>query len=127
MRFINRLRRRPIPATLAVDQLEAYDSLLELVKAVQAESFAIDLATLNNNKRVLKELRKLAPFIDQHGVLKVGDRLVCSSLPYGAKHPALMPTRHRLTKLLIERVHKENLHPGRRVLQYLITQHFLIL
>lgn len=95
--------------TLAVDQLEAHAALLELIKVVQAESFAIDLANMNHQRRISKELRKFAPFIDEHGVLRVGGRLVCSSLPYEAKHPALIPNRHRLTDLLIERTHKENL------------------
>lgn len=52
--------------TLAVDQLEAHAALLELIKVVQTESFAIDLANLNHQRRVLKELRKIAPFIDEH-------------------------------------------------------------
>lgn len=127
LRYISRSRGRPAPGTLAVDQLERHSALLELAKAVQAESFQTDLVSLQGRREVSKELRRLAPFLDSRRVFRVGGQLAHSGLSYDAKHPALLPNRHRLTELLIEHVHRENLHPGRRALQYLLAQQFWIL
>ena len=126
LRFVYRTRRMSVSASLVVDRLEEHDALMKLVKVVQGVSFENDILHLQKQKRVSVELRKLAPFIDSHGLLRVGGRLENSHLSYEAKHPALLPGRHRLTRLLIERVHRENLHPGRRTLQYLLMQNFWI-
>lgn len=57
----------------------------------------------------------------------MGGRIVHSVLPYGSNHPALLPNKHRLTELIVERTHQIHLHPGRRAMQYLLAQHFWIL
>lgn len=92
------------------------------VRVVQGASFENDIIQLQKQKRVSGELRKLAPFLDSRCLIRVGGRIENSHLSYETKHPALLPIRHRLTRLLIKQVHQENLHPGRCALQYLLMQ-----
>ena len=57
-------------------------------------------------------MRKLAPFIDQHGVLRVGGRLQESGLPYSKRHPVILPKQCHLSRLVIEWAHQSCLHGG---------------
>ena len=127
IRFTTRSRAKPVPATLAVDRLEAHSALLVVVRLVQAESFGEEIDRMRNGKRLPKPLRKLAPFLDPTGLLRVGGRLSHSGLSYEAKHPVLLSNNHRLTELIIEQAHRAHLHPGRRTLQYLLAQQYWIL
>ncbi|XP_077259080.1 uncharacterized protein LOC143895662 [Temnothorax americanus] len=86
-----------------------------------------DRDRLKRNQNCSKPLRQLAPFVDARGVLRVGGRLTHSAISHEAKHPALLPGKHRLTELIVERTHRLHLHPGRRALHYLLLQHFWIL
>ncbi|XP_071653979.1 uncharacterized protein [Temnothorax longispinosus] len=127
LRFVNRLKSNSPHRTLVVDQVEFHSTLLYLVKVVQSCRFAEDLDRLKRNQHCSKPLRQLAPFVDARGVLRVGGRLTHSAMSHEAKHPALLPGKHRLTELIVERTHRLHLHPGRRALHYLLLQHFWIL
>ena len=79
---------------------------------VQHQCFSSDLQQLQQKLLCSKPLRKLAPFLDEFGVIRVGGRLRNADIAYEAKHPRLLPRSHRLTCLIIEHFHNENLHPG---------------
>ncbi|XP_060522793.1 uncharacterized protein LOC132699841 [Cylas formicarius] len=108
-------------------EYELFQSLLRIVKQVQAEAFYEDISNLSNKSVCSKPLRKLAPFIDEQGLLRVGGRLTHSQLDYDQKHPVLLPNKHRLTDLIIEDFHKRYLHCGQQALRYFISQRFWIL
>ncbi|GFW93963.1 integrase catalytic domain-containing protein [Trichonephila clavipes] len=46
------------------------------------------------------------------GLLRVGDRLSNSDLPYVNKHPAILPVNHNLTVQIIVHFQRKNLHTG---------------
>ncbi|XP_024891843.1 uncharacterized protein LOC112467443, partial [Temnothorax curvispinosus] len=98
LRFATKTRSNTL--TLVVDQIEFHSTLLYLVKSVQSRCFAEDIEGLRRSQSCSKPLRKLAPFLDGRGVLRVGGRLTHSAISYEAKHPALLPNRHRLTELI---------------------------
>jgi hypothetical protein len=98
-----------------------------LVKHVQKIEFSVDILKLEQNKICLKPLRKLNPFLDADHIVRVGGRLAYSKLSFNNKHPILLPRSHRLTELIIETTHKENLHPGLKTLHYLLVQNYWIL
>ena len=126
-RFVNSTRRLKFAAhSLRVDQLEFHANLLRLVKLVQGQDFAEEIQALTRKQRCSPPLRKLAPFVDSTGVFRVGGRLSHTELTYEAKHPAILPGRHRLTRLIIEYTHRRYLHPGRRALLYILLQNFWI-
>ena len=52
-------------------------------------------------------LWRLSPFVDSDGILSVGERLEMSNLPYDAKHPAILPKKHHISKLVIAYIHNQ--------------------
>ena len=94
---------------------------------MQKESFSEIILACQKNICLPKPFRKLAPFIVEVGILRVGGRLKKSSLSFDAKHPILLPKTHRITDLIIEQVHQENFHPGLQTLHNLIIPNFLII
>lgn len=133
LRFPSNIRRKQtgIPMALRLDALceeDLNEALLCLVKQVQREVFSDAITRLSENKSIDKVLRKLNPFIDPQGFLRVGGRLTHSrTLSYEKKFPLLLPQKHRLTELIIFYFHKRYLHPGLQTLHFLIMQQFWIL
>lgn len=126
-RFLHNLRNKGNKVQGPLSQAELHKSLITLSKHVQLESFSSDLSLLQNEKPCSKPLRKLVPFLDEDGVLRVGGRLKHSQLDFAAKHPILLPSCHRLVELIIRHFHKNTLHTGPQTLRYLISQQFWIL
>lgn len=96
--------------TLSADELD--EARLALVRVVQAKHWSQELKSLTKGKTVAKgsSLLKLTPFIDTHGILRIGGRLRHSLLAYDAKHPVILPSSSHLTKLIIEAIHRKTLH-----------------
>ena len=119
---------RPSTATTAIVSAEEFVRALHgLIRGVQQEIFLDDLTRLKRGDRCLKTLRPLDPFIDENGLLRVGGRLHNAEIPYDHKHPILLPSRHRLTDLLIDHHHIRLKHPGANSLQAILQREFWIL
>lgn len=75
-------------------------------------AFFNDLDRLSKNQQLSKQsqLRKLHPFIDSSGLIRVGGRLSQSNLSDSMKFPIVLPSKSRLTRLLFEYEHKSLLH-----------------
>ena len=58
------------------------------------------------------QLYKYVPFLDDHGLLRIGGRLQNSNLGYHFKHPILLPHRHWVTELYICKTHSDSGHFG---------------
>ena len=84
-----------------------------MYRRIQAECFPEELSALKAGQPLLKnsKLCKMAPFLDQAGVLRVGGQLQESPLPYESQHPVLLG-KHHLTTLLLEYVHRQRMHQG---------------
>lgn len=98
-----------------------------LIRDVQNFHFAHLKRDLKTNKVTSTSLRKLDLFIDAHGIIRVGGRLSNSNLPYEAQHPALLPKRDHITRLLIDYFHRLHCHTGANVLSSLLRQKYWIL
>ena len=61
------------------------------------------------------------------GLLRVGGRLRNSSLDYSAKHPILLPSRGRVTDMLVQKAHVELGHGGREHVLSELRRKFWIL
>lgn len=97
-----------------------------IIKSVQHQHFSSDISSLQKGNNCSQYLRKLNPFVDPLGFLRVGGRLAESSLPYQKKHPLLLPKKGNFTKMLISYYHKLYLHVGPRSLQAMLTQKYWI-
>ncbi|CAK9801128.1 hypothetical protein ANTQUA_LOCUS2707 [Anthophora quadrimaculata] len=84
-----------------------------ITKMVQSAAFHKDIKDLEAGRLHPKsQLRSLAPFLDDQGLLRVGGRLQKSELPYTQKHPIVLPKGNHVTDLIIRETHVRHHHAG---------------
>lgn len=132
LRFLHNVKSRKIPTNLRtgpLSPLEVKEALMFLVGFAQRRNFCQEIEMVQNNSAnsLTKSLRKLCPFVDDAGLLRVGGRLSRASLEFDVKHPLLLARDDRLTYLLIDEYHHRFMHPGIQTLHNLLSQHFWIL
>lgn len=90
-----------------------------LVRSLQQYTYADEISSLKAGTSVSKArlLRRLSPFMDENGILRVGGRLSQSSLPVEQRNPIILPGKAHLTALLIAHVHERVQHQGRLITQ----------
>ena len=103
---------------------------IEIIRAVQLEAFQRDLSLLrttksnqDKDKRTPKKrsimktssIRRLDPFVDPDGILRVGGRIQYADVPYYEKHPLILPKKGHVTELVIRHHHERCQHQGRGV------------
>ena len=102
---------------------ETSRALIDLVRAAQWASFPSLMQALASQTPSSKQvpvavaqqqrnLRELAPYLDEYGLLRVGGRLQRAGLSFEQTHPLIIPKRHELTGLLIDDYHRRALHRG---------------
>lgn len=128
LRFGNICRRLLDTQSTHLTAAELNQSLLILAKCVQENTFPEEIKQIQRGQQVRnKSLRKLNPFLDGIGMLRVGGRLRHSSETFDKKHPILLPSNHLFTKLVITQYHERYLHPAPRTLQGILERKFWIL
>ncbi|XP_059062702.1 uncharacterized protein LOC131855445 [Achroia grisella] len=126
-RFINNTRNpNQANRNCYLNNVERHNALMRIVKHVQNESFVNEILCLKSQKSLPKPFRKLNPFIDNQGILRVGGRISRSGLEYEQRHPAFLPSNHQLTSLIIDFIHRNYLHPGINTTNFLLLQQFWI-
>ncbi|XP_045026268.1 uncharacterized protein LOC116917407 [Daphnia magna] len=100
-----------------------------LLKRCQSEAFPEDIARLKRGKplRSSSHLLVLSPTLDEDGILRLGGRIDRAKLPYDARHPPLLPSKHPLTEKIVEVVHGQMHHAGTDNLFAKLCQHFWII
>ncbi|XP_031333913.1 uncharacterized protein LOC116163925 [Photinus pyralis] len=109
---------------LTVRDLEL--ALLKLTVLCQKQSFKEDYISLSQNKPLSRKssLLSLNPFLDSEGLIRVGGRLQNSQLDTNQKHPIVLPKAHKLTRLIMEKEHKQLLHCGAQQLLFAVRQNY---
>jgi len=84
----------------------------------QSYAFNDELSRLKANQLVRRSspLSTLSPFLDAHGLIRVGGRLFNAYIEYDAKHPVVIPSKNAVTKLIFEYEHRRLLHIGPQAL-----------
>ena len=72
-------------------------------------------------------MRKLHPFLDDVGILRVRGRLENALIKYEAKHPIILPYRHHATDLIISQHHQETGHHGQEYVLSSLHQFYWII
>ena len=123
--WLKRLSSKSKTPNLSCDELD--QALVTSVKLAQREYFsphvvdkikslgfneALSRISDKKMKELLIPIQKLSPFVDDHGLLRVGGRLQNSALPVEMIHPIILPRRHHVTRLIIEDHHYKNRHFG---------------
>ena len=89
----------------------------KLVTNAQIDSFHEEIIMLTKNGHLpdKNKLAALTPFIDQHGLLRVGGRIDKANISYHLKHPVILPREHPVTQLILHNVHHKTMHSGRHI------------
>jgi hypothetical protein len=119
------------PEDRNTDHLKALDlktTLYACIHMVQHVIYHGEITDLKSSQEVRKnnELYSLYPFLDKHGMLRVGGRLKNSLLPYENWHQVILPSRHHLTELIIRTEHQRLLHAGPQYLLASLRQKYWI-
>lgn len=87
------------------------------IKLVQRSIYFQEIDLLIKNKPISRKsnLLSLNPFLDGFGLLRVGGRLVNSSLPYSQKHPVILPSHHQVTQNIIREAHVLTIHGTKKI------------
>ena len=109
---------------LTTSELKA--ALTRIVLLVQAEAFPKDLAYVRRKEVPKSNLKFLSPFLDEHGVLRVGGRLQRANVPWEKKHPILLPKAHNFTLELVRHLHLVHLHAPPQMLHAIVRDQFWI-
>lgn len=113
--------------TLSYEEFQ--ESKLYLFKVVQNYSFRIEIDNIENKVPLERDcnIRKLCPFIDDTGLLRVKGRLENALfMKYSARHPIILPKDHSLTTLIIRQFHEDLAHQNRKLILNEIKMKFYI-
>ena len=66
--------------------------------------------SLKNLENFGKTSLSLGLFTDEEGILRCGERIRNSTLPYDTKHPMILPPDHYVTGLIIQKAHLNDYH-----------------
>jgi hypothetical protein len=84
------------------------------VKTAQRTCYAQEVTDLlySTEFSSSSSLNTLHPFIDQMGLIRVGGRLLHSTLPYDTMRPVTLHSNHHFTKLIVSAEHIRLHHAG---------------
>ncbi|XP_022167535.1 uncharacterized protein LOC111031762, partial [Myzus persicae] len=101
---------------LTVGEIE--EAKLVWLRQAQAVSFQDELGALSKGNLVSSKskLKLLNPFLDSKHIIRVGGRLLNSSLTENTKFPIVLPSHHNITQLLFKYEHIQLLHAGPQAL-----------
>ena len=98
---------------ISVEDLKTSETVI--IKFVQNKFFRNEINALYAKQKISKSsaIRKLTPFLDASGVLRVGGRLRESSLEFSIKHPIILPHASPIVEMLVRWTHSLVGHLGR--------------
>ncbi|XP_076223029.1 uncharacterized protein LOC143174456 [Nomia melanderi] len=93
---------------------ELDDTRTRLERLVQKDAFETEITALRANQSLPRSspLQSLNPFLDNHGILRVGGRLRNAPFSYDIRHPVILPSKHPFDELIIRYEHNRLLHAG---------------
>ena len=116
LRFVHNAARRGLKYTghLPQPELRAAEELI--MKLVQMECYPDEVAALRNKdngqngQRAIGKnsaIYRAVPMLDECGLLRERDRIgAVKNVSVSVRHPIILPRRHRVTELLIQRYHR---------------------
>ena len=115
-RFLHNIthkKEQRITGPLTVDEINAAKYLW--LRYIQVENFPVEFKLLKDGKEIKQTspLLKLSPFYDKKDdLIKMGGRLEFSNLTENEKHPIILPNKSYIVKILVEDIHRTQLHAG---------------
>ncbi|XP_055633065.1 uncharacterized protein LOC129773480 [Toxorhynchites rutilus septentrionalis] len=117
--------RGPLTAT------EIDIALKTLIKVAQKEYFSLEIDFLRKHQGPARKemtfkspLKKLNPFLDSEGLLRIFGRLQNLDAPFDTKYPIILPSKAHLTFLIAKATHFRMLHSGPQLLLATLRHRF---
>ncbi|KAJ8912490.1 hypothetical protein NQ315_014590 [Exocentrus adspersus] len=114
LRFIanSKIQVQEQRTTGALSVKELQNALNTLIRLAQKDSFNREYSNLLQKKGVpsKSKILSLNPFMDSENILRVGGRLRNSEYNFDKKFPIILPSDHKLTKLILKHEHNRLLH-----------------
>ncbi|XP_023245115.1 uncharacterized protein LOC111642837 [Copidosoma floridanum] len=100
-----------------------------LWRLVQRLTLHDEIQSLSNSEEVRSSscLKRLNPFLDILGLIRVGGRLHKAALTETEKHPIVLPAKHHVVRLLVRDTHLFILHGGPLLTHSTLNRQFWIL
>jgi Integrase zinc binding domain len=112
--------------TLRPNVAEIEEAERIIISLNQRATYASEFRSIKLNLPILKgRLSNAFPFLDKHGIMRVGERLLNASMPFAQKHPIILPDLEfpknpneettvisPLTKKIIRWAHESTIHGG---------------
>ncbi|XP_025266779.1 uncharacterized protein LOC112638780 [Camponotus floridanus] len=119
-----RRSRTTADAALSLTSCEIEDALLHWIRITQTLHFLGEITALSKGRALpaRSPLTKLSPFLDDSGVMRVGERLKNAILSHDERHPSIIPPESRLTHLMVDSCHRRTLHGGVQLILGLLRQ-----
>ncbi|XP_060760080.1 uncharacterized protein LOC132870456 [Neoarius graeffei] len=118
--YVKHFSSRKSNYSYAISIEERQEAELFIIKLVQHDVFSSEMESIQRagevrSKDQANKLHRLSPFIDEHGVLRVGGQLIRSTLHLHVKHPAIIPKASHVSSLFIKYYHEKIHHQGRGI------------
>nr|CAI5840392.1 unnamed protein product [Callosobruchus analis] len=109
--------------------MELNRALVCLVKLAQMCSFFEERRNLIKNTGLNPKSRilNLSPFLDEHGVIRVGGRLKNPNYRFEKVHPILLCSKNALASLIVKFEHQISYHAGPQALLAAVRERYWIL
>ncbi|XP_053956247.1 uncharacterized protein LOC128861894 [Anastrepha ludens] len=97
-----------------IDPQEMETALEWLMRIDQMNAFPKDIRCIQGGSALptASSILPLNPYLDDHGLLRVGGRISKSALIEAHRHPIILPKSTGLVRLLITQAHIDTLHGG---------------
>lgn len=104
-------------------------ALYTIVREAQKRDFAAEWQLLENRRPLpfKNRLVSLNPFIDEHGLIRVGGRLENASVDFDARHPLILHASHPFATMLIRHHHRTLNHGGSLLVHNTIRGNFWLM
>ncbi|XP_069109599.1 uncharacterized protein [Argopecten irradians] len=88
-----------------------------ILQLVQRDTFPTEIECLSSGNPCPRDSRisALNPFLDQHGLLRVGGRLKHAKIDTNEKYPIIIPSAHHISTLIVRQYHEQMKHQGRHL------------
>ncbi|XP_028169447.1 uncharacterized protein LOC114359319 isoform X2 [Ostrinia furnacalis] len=126
LKFINICRGRS--GQIDRDLMECAERLL--IKQSQSDSFPDDLAAITNERSLHRSSRllSLSPYLDEHGVLRVGGRIdAAANVSMEVKRPVILDGRHPVARLIVRHYHTRAAHGNQETVVNELRQRYWLL
>ena len=116
-----------IGESLHVKEMEEAERVI--IKVVQSNYFNEEINCIRQGcelPRTTTKLLSLNPYLDDQGLLRVGERISNAHVPFSAKHQIIIPCKCHVAMLIIRQEHETCAHMGREYVLAAVRQKFWI-